>query len=211
MNTSSSPQPGVAAGVSIRPALPGPPDEATIAAALQQADPEVFWALLGASAPQCLRRIIAKPGHAWSTDRAQIAELNGAPVGALIGGRVNRQEPTAPFGLPSTLVRLRFFAARMALKPLHAFLSQLERDAWYVNAVAVTANARGRGVGRALLRDAIGRARDSGASSFVLHVNASNTSAIRLYEDEGLSITDTWAPWYLAAQVKVHRMQMRLR
>ena len=26
-------------------------------------------------------------------------------------------------------------------------LSQLDRDAWYVNAVAVTANARGRGVG----------------------------------------------------------------
>ena len=211
MATSSNLQFAVPPGISIRPARLGSPDEAKIAAALQQADPEVFWALLGARASQHLRRIIAEPGHAWSTDRAHIAELEGVPVGALIGGPVNRREPTAPVGVSSTLVRLRFLVARTVLKPLHAFFDQLDSDAWYVNAVAVADKARGRGVGRALLRDAIGRACSFGASSIVLHVNAVNASAIRLYEDEGLSITDTWTPWYLAGRVKVHRMQMRFR
>jgi ribosomal-protein-alanine N-acetyltransferase len=57
--------------------------------------------------------------------------------------------------------------------------------------VAVDAEARGRGLGRALLRYAIRRARDRGARTLMLKVHTANPGARDLYLSEGFVFADT--------------------
>ncbi|MFV0136413.1 GNAT family N-acetyltransferase [Streptomyces sp. HMX87] len=57
-----------------------------------------------------------------------------------------------------------------------------------INGLAVADAARGRGVGRALLRTAVEDARRSGARRITLRVLGHNTAARRLYESEGFVV-----------------------
>ncbi|MFI0809993.1 GNAT family N-acetyltransferase [Streptomyces echinatus] len=57
-----------------------------------------------------------------------------------------------------------------------------------VQGFAVAEEARGRGVGRALLRAAVAAARDRGARRLTLRVLGHNTPARRLYEAEGFAV-----------------------
>ena len=56
-----------------------------------------------------------------------------------------------------------------------------------VAAMGVTVNARGQGVGRAMMRHCISEAQQRGDQEMVLEVIESNTPALRLYESLGLS------------------------
>jgi ribosomal protein S18 acetylase RimI-like enzyme len=58
-------------------------------------------------------------------------------------------------------------------------------DAATVRMLGVAAEARGRGVGEALMRECIDRARQSGRKRVRLHTRTSMTSAQRLYERLG--------------------------
>lgn len=59
-------------------------------------------------------------------------------------------------------------------------------DCWLED-LFVRAAARGRGNGRALVRAAIGRARERGCRRIELDVNEANPAALALYEDLGFS------------------------
>lgn len=61
-------------------------------------------------------------------------------------------------------------------------------DEGEITNVAVAAQARRNGVGRALLRELIARLGKRGISRLVLEVRVSNLPAIRLYEQLGFSI-----------------------
>ncbi|MFI1563315.1 GNAT family N-acetyltransferase [Streptomyces sp. NPDC020490] len=57
-----------------------------------------------------------------------------------------------------------------------------------IRGLAVAEEARGRGVGRALLRAAVEEARDRGARRITLRVLGHNTAARKLYESEGFVV-----------------------
>jgi len=60
-----------------------------------------------------------------------------------------------------------------------------QRDTWEVAYVGVVPEARGRGIGRAILHDGLTRARDSGRTTMEIAVDAENGPALRLYRDLG--------------------------
>lgn len=196
--------------VAIRSASHSPRDASVTAVCLRQAAPDYFSSLLGAQAQRVLTDIAAEPGHAWSPDRVRIAETGGSPVGALIGGPADRHYPEAAAAMPWSLGRLRAHAIDVLWWPCNTFLSQHAPNEWYINAVAVSPEARGRGVGRLLIRSAVTDARESGLSTVALHVDGTNAKALGLYESEGFTISDTWSPRWLPGNVLVHRMAMPL-
>lgn len=72
-------------------------------------------------------------------------------------------------------------------------LVELEAGApasWYVNALAVRPQHRGRGIGRDLLRHARALAAETGARGLSLIAAEENEGAVRLYQREGYSIVD---------------------
>jgi GNAT superfamily N-acetyltransferase len=70
----------------------------------------------------------------------------------------------------------------------------LSGDCGYVDQLAVRRDQRGRGLARALLVDAFGRARDRGASRSELATD-SRTGALPLYQHVGMVVTQNWAHW----------------
>jgi len=64
--------------------------------------------------------------------------------------------------------------------------SELYGDLGYVRHVVVAAEARGRGVGRALMRELADRFRAAGATRWELNVKRDNQRAIALYESCGM-------------------------
>jgi ribosomal protein S18 acetylase RimI-like enzyme len=65
--------------------------------------------------------------------------------------------------------------------------------------LAVDFGARRRGVGRALLREALARARAEGVRAVGLHVSVGNRAAIGLYESEGFVVERCLHGFYPAA------------
>jgi ribosomal protein S18 acetylase RimI-like enzyme len=55
----------------------------------------------------------------------------------------------------------------------------------YIELLAADPNSAGLGLGRALLRDAVGASDIAGCSDVMLHVRIDNLAAIHLYETEG--------------------------
>ena len=86
-------------------------------------------------------------------------------------------------------------------------MSRHEPGEWYITAVSVKPEARGRGVGARLLEDAVTRARAEGATSVTLDVDASNSGARRLYERHGFVVTGISSSAWLMGGVRVQRMR----
>jgi len=66
--------------------------------------------------------------------------------------------------------------------------ARARRGELYVDGLAVDADARGRGVGRALVRSGIHFAKESRAHTVSLHVWTGNQVAVALYRSEGFDI-----------------------
>lgn len=182
-------------------------DEVAVAWDLETATDGMFSIMLGSKWEDTLRAVVAQPGHAWSVDRARIAEIDGSTVGVLLGGPATIPEPADDLGLPWGWTRLRLFAVGLACQPFLSFMSHHEAGEWYITAVSVTPEARGRGVGARLLEDAVTRARAEGATSVTLDVDASNSGARRLYERHGFVVTGTSSSAWLMGGVRVQRMR----
>ena len=185
-------------------------DEAAIAWDLETATDRMFSIMLGSRWEATLRHVVAQAGHAWSVERARIAEVDGSTVGVLLGGPAAITEPDDALGLPWGWTRLRLFAVGLACQPFLSFMSRHEPGEWYITAVSVKPEARGRAVGATLLEDAISRARAEGATSVTLDVDASNTGAQRLYERQGFVVTGTSSAAWLMGGVRVRRMRRTL-
>jgi ribosomal-protein-alanine N-acetyltransferase len=81
----------------------------------------------------------------------------------------------------------------------------------YIQTIEVAPEARGRGVGGALLGSIENSARAAGASLIWLHVEAGNASAIRLYEAQGYVCDgrqENYYPHGRAALIYVKRLSL---
>ncbi|MFN8077739.1 MAG: ribosomal protein S18-alanine N-acetyltransferase [Kineosporiaceae bacterium] len=78
-----------------------------------------------------------------------------------------------------------------------------------VQTVGVDAGVQGRGVGRRLLRELIGLARDGGASALLLEVRADNAPAIALYRSEGFEQIAVRRRYYQPGDVDALVMRLR--
>ena len=142
----------------------------------------------GEGLPLYLWRLMAAPGEdPWEIGRQRaardtggfsyrnsvVAEVDGKVVGALVGYPV-ADEPEAidPDSTPPMFVPLRE-------------LENLAPGTWYVNSVAVFPEARGLGLGSALMRCAERTASDLGLRGISLIVSDANDGARRLYERLG--------------------------
>ena len=67
----------------------------------------------------------------------------------------------------------------------------------YLDDFSVTAACRGKGIGSALIRTAEALAAEVRAAAVLLHVNKTNSSAMRLYERSGYSIYRDDGPRFL--------------
>jgi ribosomal-protein-alanine N-acetyltransferase len=93
--------------------------------------------------------------------------------------------PSLPLGLPAGLQTLVAQAGNRVVGFLTSTASGSTR---YMHGVAVAADARRRGIGRALVRACVASAGRSGLRSVILHVGVANRPAVALYDAEGFEV-----------------------
>lgn len=145
-----------------------------------------------------------------SLAHVRMAEVDGRVVGMCSGCVGPTADVAGPFVRAAGVRALRAGLVALAALPVLRALEQRGPGEWYLQSIAVDAQARGLGVGSLLFEDAIARARAAGAGRLVLDVETRNTRARALYERLGLRVESTSGKARLAGGAQVHRMGMDL-
>src|SRR5687767_7661898 len=128
-------------------------------------------------ARKMLRQIWSKPGHTASWDSTRVAELDGRVVGVLVAFAAAEGDHLARRFLSVSLVRLPAWRWPCIVRHLRgsALVTPVPPgDSMYVDALAVAADARRRGVATALLEDAERLCAASRCSGVVLDTGLQN-------------------------------------
>ena len=120
-----------------------------------------------------LRRATREEGS-FSYRNATLFERDGDVLGGLVGSRLPEEPVVIGPEFPPAFVPLQE-------------LENLAPGSWYVNILGVRENARGQGIGTAMLERATEIARDAGAASLSIIVFSANPGAERLYRRVGYS------------------------
>lgn len=181
-------------------------DEPLVSWSLETATYSMFSQMLGAQWSSILNRVIARDGNSWSVGNARIAEVDGVMLGVALSAPASTPEPDLAREVSSIIGKVRLGALTLIGWPFLSFMEHHEPGEWYLTALAVRAEARGRGVGTALLRDTVQRAHDGACSTVALYVEEANPTARRLYETEGFTVTGRSRRAWLYERVVVERM-----
>lgn len=87
------------------------------------------------------------------------------------------------------------------------FLSDLEEDDFYLAAIAVDINCRGKGIGTSILEKSLNLAREKGCKRVVLDVDLDNKGALKLYERVGFEIFKKKSIKWFTGEKGVYNME----
>ena len=135
----------------------------------------IGWALTGEDgdpgAVSVLSALFPRPGHRLSFEQALVAEEDGTPLGLAVSYPGDGAE-----GLDDPYrARLRDLGQPSIIQ------TEAQPDEWYLDTLATRPEARGRGVGSALVEAVAKRAREAGHARLGLLVEPANDGARRLY------------------------------
>lgn len=201
--------------ITLQPAAPSHPELA--AELIHATEPHIFGYLHGHDM-DLLRSHLGyqwqQPDSLFSHRFCRAAMQGGELVGIEIGyDAVTQQQAAAAMVEHAMAYMTPAQFAHMAswFEHGHYVLPPVPGDAWYLQHLAVVAEARGRGVGERLLLDAIERCRKAGFGRVLLDLYAENP-ARRLYERMGFTvIVETLVQPLVQHGIPLHlRMECRL-
>ncbi len=146
------------------------------------------------AALRILRAGFRRPGNTASAEIVTVAEVDGRIAGLIAAFPVIEGSARARRYLRMSFARIppwrwahavRIFGALRPTPPPHAF---------YVDAVATSADQRRRGVASALLGAATAEARERGCTHLALETELENSAARSLYRRDGFEPTGTLPP-----------------
>ena len=125
---------------------------------------------------------------------ADLAALCEIEARAFAADRLSRQSFRRLIGRPSAVLRAAVVDG--AVVGYHLVLTRSGSAVARIYSIAVTAAARGRGIGEKLLADAERQATRRGAAVLRLEVHPGNAGAIRLYQRRGYTRIGTYRDYY---------------
>ncbi|CAA9503610.1 MAG: hypothetical protein AVDCRST_MAG45-1460 [uncultured Solirubrobacterales bacterium] len=178
----------------VRPARPD--DEDAVVALLLESGGVVYPRFAGSAeaALRILRGGFRRAGNTASAEIVTVAEVDGQVAGVVAAFPVGEGAARARRYLRLSLARLppwrwvqalRIFGTLRPTPPPHAF---------YVDAVATSADHRRRGVASALLGAATNQARERGCTHLALETEIENAAARTLYHGDGFEEAGTLPP-----------------
>jgi ribosomal protein S18 acetylase RimI-like enzyme len=175
---------------------PGRPTDDGAADLLYESAAPYYDAYAGGSrrARRVLSAVYPRRGHTASYEICRVAELDGEIVGVMAAFPSAAGDRLARRFLGLTVARMPAWHWPVVLRHLKAsakITPVAPPRTLYVDALAVRADARRRGVASALLREAEEMARDVGATAISLDTGLENTGAQALYEALGFTRTQT--------------------
>lgn len=166
----------------------------TFARYLDEAAEGFMRFMLGRRAPRILAEAYTRPDSEYSFRNVVFAEDGGSIVGMACGFTAAERDRFSdrPLKRAAGFPAVRMRAVRILLAPMFRILSSIPDGGFYLLAMAVDDEMRGRGVGSSLMDFVEERARRSGSSRLCLDVAVKNEGARRLYERRGMAAEARW-------------------
>ncbi|MGV1035979.1 MAG: GNAT family N-acetyltransferase [Candidatus Nanopelagicales bacterium] len=184
-------------------------DARALAWGLQEASENLFSTLFGRKAESILAAVALVPEQGMSLEHTSFAELDGSIVGVLHGMPADQSAvPDKVWNDTAGWRMIRAGSIMLLGRQLFSALDRHEPGEWYLQAIAVSPQARGHGVGTQLFERAIAHARATGSQRLTLDVDVKNVRAQKLYERMGLKTDYSTKPARLLDGAAVSRMSM---
>ncbi len=196
----------------LRAGKPTLDDGLVFARYLDEAAEGFFRIMLGRRVADILAEAYTKPGHDLSFENVTFAEQGDAIVGMASGytAEQHRQSSDQPLKQAAGIRIVRLAFVRVICAPLWRILNTIQDGDFYLQAIAVDSEARGQGVGSALIDSIEERALASGSARLSLDVVASNENARRLYEQRGMTVESRWPKRLRIGRFRILRMAKAL-
>lgn len=167
--------------------------------------------VLGSGAQEMVAELSLRPGHELSLEHVRIALQDGSAVGAASSMAAQHCGTTAKMLRSQLGIRnVRALPGYVAARPLLKALDWHDAGDWHMLAAAVRPEARRRGVGQALVFDAVDLGRQSRAEWFTFDVASTNQGARLFAEALGMTPIATSAPARLLGGMQIQRMVLDL-
>ncbi|MCP4711075.1 MAG: GNAT family N-acetyltransferase [Planctomycetes bacterium] len=192
----------------IRPAQPDYTEGLACGRYLNQAAEGFFRLMLGPRFAQIIAAAFPQPNHSYSFQNVTFAEYDNHIAGMILGytaqqyHRFNERPITKAAGFRAC----QMAAVKLLCAPMIRILSTVARGDYYILALAVDRDLRGRGIATALMNATEQYARTTGATQLSLAVAAKNQTALNLYQHRNMTIESKWPKHIPIPGIKIYRM-----
>ncbi|MDX2229328.1 MAG: GNAT family N-acetyltransferase [Leptolyngbyaceae cyanobacterium bins.349] len=158
------------------------------------AGPALFSYILASPPDQAqaiLQQAFTYPHHAFSFEHTQVAEIDGTPVGLMIGypGDLKRQADEKVHFVMARLMPLRKLPKILVnVADLSRIKQDVEPDDYYILGISVLPEFRHQGVASYCLAQAEAEAESLGCEAMCVDVSYTNTPAQQLFAKQGYEI-----------------------
>jgi ribosomal protein S18 acetylase RimI-like enzyme len=196
----------------LRAAEPAFDEGLVFARYLDEAAEGFFRFMLGPRVADIIATAYTKPDHNFSYQNVTFSEHDNVIVGMASGysAEQHRRSSDQPLMKAAGCRVVRLMGVRIICAPLWRFLDTIRDGDFYLQAIAVDNELRGKGVGSTLIDSIEARAVASGSARLSLDVAAKNESARRLYERRGMTVESQWPKRLRIPQFRILRMTRTL-
>ena len=179
---------------------------------LNQAAEGFFRFMLGPRFAQIIATAFPHPDHNYSFQNVTFAEYNNRIAGMILGftAQQHRRFSDQPLLEAAGYRALRIKAVKILCAPMLRILTTIADDDFYLLALAVDQELRGRGIASTLMDTIEQHARAAGLTRLSLDVSAKNQTARRLYQHRGLTIESQWPKHLPIPGIKFYRLTKTL-
>ena len=171
-----------------------------------------FRLLLGRRSVEIIAKAYTLPKHDLSYQHVTFAERNNVIVGMFSGYTAadHRRSSDLPMREAAGGAPLRMMVISLLFAPLLSFIDAVPDGDFYLQAIAVEPELKGKGVGSTLLEAAEEFARERGAQRISLDVFVGNHIACDLYKRRGMRVVSQWPKRLRIPGFKIFRMAKAL-
>ena len=178
----------------IREAKPDLEEGLVFAELFDEASEGFFSSVLGSRMNEILAEAYIKLNNEYSFENASVIEYEGTVVGMVSGyTHSEKKEFTRNIlGQFSSGARLNIISFTLIGRILSRFLGPRGQGDYYLQAIALKSEMRGKGLGQKLLLHSVETANKKGARTLSLDVSSKNTRAIKSYRRFGMRESSSW-------------------
>ena len=199
--------------INIRVAEPSFDEGLVFARYLDEAAEGFFSFMLGRRAHEIIAKTFMQPGNSYSFENVVFAEYDKVIAGMASVYSAEQHHGFSDQSLKQAAGGWSFRMMMMSLlcAPVLRALDKHADGDFYLQAIAIDKEFRGKGVGSVLMDFIEDQGRASGAKRLSLDVLASNEGARRLYERREMTVESQWPKHIIIPGLKLFRMIKELK
>jgi len=179
---------------------------------LDEAAEGFFRLMLGRRAGHIIAAAFVQPDHDLSYQHVTFAERNKTIVGLVSGytAAEHRRSSSRPLKQAAGKYHLRMKIIQTLFAPLMRIIDTIAEGDFYLQAIAVDRELRGKGVGSILMDSFEEQAIAGGSTRLSLDVSAKNEGSLRFYERRGMTVESQWPEHLPIPGLRFYRMTKTL-